>query len=644
VLHNHLRAILRRLLPWRGSTMPFVFHERYLGDMPVPQYDHRRPLKILSFLESQKLIPRRSVRRPRPASLARLGKVHDAAYLQSLERRAGLSPILGFEPSAEAHDRFLSCQRAMVGGTILATKLALRSRGPAVNLGGGLHHARRDAGHGFCALNDVAIAISAFRKNGYRRPILVVDLDIHDGDGTRQFFADDPTVHTFSIHNRHLGETDAVASTSIELGVDVEDDRYLAVLREQLPPVIAQVRPGLVYYLAGCDPAVEDKLGDWRISIDGLLARDRFVMEQIVALAGGARSPRDHGYSSGRTGSQRSGRLRVDVPCVLLLAGGYGHSAWRHGARFFTWLLTGNDSIVPPLDIEFPVDHYRRLTKLMKSPRQSETKPGLDADDWGLNDEDLGAVGSGGETRFLGRYSRLAVERALEDCGLLERLRAKGFKGLRIDIDLSAPMGHTLRILTRGEQPRPVMELRLRRDRSLARDREFLFVEWLLIQDTRQGPSEREAFTLERPLLPGQHYPGLGLLRDTVAALVVVCEQLDLDGIAFVPTHFYLAKMAKPMGYFWNPTDEARFLAVQQSLRGLRLGEIIATIERGGVVDETTGEPFVWQPAPMIIPVKQEVRDRASGRAFADQVAEAAKGFSFGRVEAGGGPSGGEES
>ena len=116
----------------------------------------------------------------------------------------------------------LDLQRLMAGGTIQATRLALRTGGIAVHLGGGFHHAMPDAGLGFCVFNDVAVAIRRLRGRGFAEPVLVVDLDLHDGNGTRRIFADDPTVHTFSIHNDHWGDTEAVASTSIALGPGVE--------------------------------------------------------------------------------------------------------------------------------------------------------------------------------------------------------------------------------------------------------------------------------------------------------------------------------------------------------------------------------------------------------------------------------------
>ena len=320
-------------------------HRQYDIGTSTGDYDGRRPFRIISYLEHRHLLRRGMVHRPRPASLKRLQQVHGLDYLRSLEEPGALTSILGAPVDPATEDRYLAFQRALCGGTLRATRLALRRRHVVMNLGGGLHHASRDQGAGFCVFNDVALAIDALRRKGRRMPVLVVDLDLHDGDGTREIFAADPTVHTFSIHNRDLGTRDAVASTSVALGTDVDDDTYLEALRRHLPPVVAEFQPGFVFYLAGADPAVDDRLGDWRISLEGLLARDRYVLQQIGLdrLGGG------------------------DVPCVILTAGGYGRSAWRHGAALGSWLLTGSADLDVPLELELPLGHYRRIARLMRN-------------------------------------------------------------------------------------------------------------------------------------------------------------------------------------------------------------------------------------------------------------------------------------
>lgn len=593
-LQSWLRA---RLAPRSGGPGPrFIIHRRYQLDSPFPQYDARRPFRILSYLEKRGLLRKGMLRRPRPASIAQLELVHSRTYLRSMEAPGALEPILGVSLDARSQDRFLCFQRMVCGGTIRAARIALRRRDVAVNLGGGFHHASRSLGSGFCVFNDVALAVAALRDKGFKRPVLIIDLDLHDGDGTRAIFAEDPTVHTFSIHNKDLGQIAAVASTSVALGSDVDDATYLDAVRRHLPPVVEAFKPGLVFYLAGSDPGIDDRLGNWRVSLDGLLARDRLVMEATGGL-----------------------------PRVILLAGGYGPRAWRHGAAFFSWLLTGNSDLDIPLELELPVGHYRKLTRLMKNPvlmpdedleeKGAGTAAGKGGqDDWGLTEEDVGLPGQTTGSRFLGLFSRYGVEMALEEYGLMDELRSLGFKELRVAVDLDDPLGHTIRVQTGGLKPRVVFENRLRVVRNGILGFDYLSIEWLLLQDARSS------YEIGRPLLPGQKYPGLGLLRDTAAVLVVLCERLELDGLLFTPSHFHLAARSRPLALNPDPLKEARFQAVMSLVKGLRLWEAAAIVDRGGIQDAASGEGLTWEPSPLVSPVSRRAKDHFEAREFTDQV------------------------
>jgi acetoin utilization deacetylase AcuC-like enzyme len=587
----------------RPSGPRFVIHKRYQVHAPFAEYDSRRPFRILSYLRKRHLLRRGMLLQPRPVSLSLLQRVHDSEYIRSLENPGALESILGMSLDLKSQDRFLCVQRMMCGGTLKAAHNALKRGNVAVNLGGGLHHARSDKGSGFCVFNDVAVAIAFLRDQGHDFNILVIDLDLHDGDGTREIFADDPTVHTFSIHNRDLGETRAVASTSIALGADVDDDTYLATIRENLPGVFASCKPGLVFYLAGSDPFVDDRLGDWRITMEGMLERDRFVMELV-----------------------RTDGSPEPIPTVILLAGGYGPMAWRHGAGFFSWLLGGGTKLDIPLELELPVDHYRKLARLMKHPELlsdgKEKAPDSDKD-WGLNDQDLGGAGMMPDTRFLGVFSRHGIEFVLEESGLLDRLRQQGFSALRVSMDLDDPMGHTLRIQAGEIDPQVLVEMKLRVNRKMEPGRIFLVVEWLLIQDVRT------IFELSRPLLPGQEFPGLGLLRDTAAVLIVACERMDIDGLVFTPTHFHLARMVQPLAYFVDPVHQARLAALLHTVRNLRLVEAARAVEKGKILDGTTGETALWIPAPMVIPVAQYLKDYYGSAEYETAVAGARKDINF---------------
>jgi acetoin utilization deacetylase AcuC-like enzyme len=609
---NIIRRTLHKLGLAADPAGPrFIISRDYQIRIPFPQYDSRRPFLIVNYLEGRRLLRRGMLRRPRPVSVRRLLCVHDADYVNSLQDPQAMESILGYRLDAARQDEFLAFQRLVCGGTLLAARLALRHRSVAVNLGGGLHHAARATGSGFCIFNDVALAISHVRELGCDFPILVIDLDLHDGDGTRAIFADDPTVHTFSIHNTDLGQAAALASTSIALGPGVDDKTYLAAVYENLPPLLADTRFGLVFYLAGNDPAADDQLGDWGISMGAMLQRDRFVMDLL-----------------------RPTRADARIPSVVLLGGGYGRRAWRYGAAFFSWLLTGDGRLDIPLEMELPVDHYRRLARHMRRPGllPSEEDPkGTDEQDWGLTEADLGGAVTGPaggrlhNGRFLGLYSRHGLELALEASGLMARLRERGFAQPGVELDLSDQLGHTLRVVSGHRQPVVVIEVKLRvQPPSGPAGRSYLVVEWLLLQDARP-----DGVAVDRPLLPGQRHPGMGLLRDMAAVLVVAAEKLRLDGLVFTPSHFHLARLARPQGRFPDAADEARYLAFAQAVKGLNLREASAAVGGGRVRDAASGKVVGWEPRPMVIPVTASLKAELHGSDFRGAVKRARTGLKY---------------
>ncbi|MEJ2085059.1 MAG: histone deacetylase, partial [Acidobacteriota bacterium] len=181
----------------------FVYSVDYQVDLGITPIDSLRPQKILTYLLSQSMIGAKSILRPEPASIRDLELAHSREYLDALRQPSALTEIVGFDVWPDLHEQLLQAQRAAVGGTMLATHRALRGSSIVVNLGGGFHHAGRSQGGGFCVFNDVAVAILQLRQSGFDKPILVVDLDLHDGNGTREIFATDDSVFTFSIHNQH---------------------------------------------------------------------------------------------------------------------------------------------------------------------------------------------------------------------------------------------------------------------------------------------------------------------------------------------------------------------------------------------------------------------------------------------------------
>jgi acetoin utilization deacetylase AcuC-like enzyme len=602
-LRERLRRGWRRLGGRPRADLELVYSERYQLDLPG--IDPQRGERILSALECAGLLEPRAIHRAAPASFRDLRRVHTDDYLDSLARPDALLQVFGLELPEYAAERALAGQRAMAGGTQLATRLALSSGGIAANLGGGLHHAFADRGERFCIFNDVAMAIAGLRAGGFAEPILVVDLDVHDDDGTRSIFARDRSVYTFSIHNRTTGEAQAEAATVVELGDGVGDRTYLEAIGALLPRAFAAAQPRLVYYLAGCDPAADDAIGSWKISEAGMLRRDRMVIE----LA-----------------RRRERRL----PVVILLAGGYGQSAWRYSSRFLSSLRPGGRAVEPPSTAEVTLARYRRLAREPRAgERQRPSGAGRDRvapePDWELTAEDVQASLPGPQRpqRLLGVCSRQQLELHLERAGLFERLRQLGFSHPAVVFDLDHPGGETVRVYAEPEGGELVAELRLRVDRRIAPGLAMLRIEWLLLQNPR------EAFTPARPRLPGQEHPGLGLLRDVVALLLVACERLQLDGVLWVPAHYSAAAQGRRASRFLHPIDEGFFRALEQALAGLPLVAAASAVDQGRVLDAATGAPFVWHPMPVVVPAGDRLRQQLDSEEYQRLAAAAAAAQAF---------------
>lgn len=587
-LRRSWRRFRARLLP---GSVDFVYSRAYQLDLPSVPVDSLRGERVLSYLAGEGLVHPGRVHRPRAASVRSLRRVHTDRYLESLRDPEALTGVLGVRLQEATQDRVLDLQRAMVGGTVLAVHRALATGRVAINLGGGFHHAFADRGERFCVLNDIAVAIQSARAHGFAGRVLVVDLDVHDGDGTRALYAEDSSVHTFSIHNQTNDPEQAVEATVVELGFNVRDAEYLEAVENRLPPVMEAFRPELVVYLAGVDPACDDEIGDWEITCEGMLRRDRFVTERV----------------QGRTGRS--------VPLVVTLGGGYGREAWRYTARYAGWLAAGRELPQPPSTEDVTMARYRNLSHIL-TPR--ELTGAGDDETWSLSEEDVmgGLAGTPVASRFLGYYSKHGIELALERAGLFDRLRALGFQP-RLELDVSNPAGQTVRLFGDPRRTELLLELRARRDRLTLPGFEMLRVEWLLLQNPRAD------FTRSRPRLPGQEHPGLGMLKDAVAFLVLACERLGLDGMVFTPSHYHLAAQSRRMLRFADPQDEARFRAFRETLAGRSLAEATRLADEGEVVDRKTGDPRPWQPAPMVLPVSERLRERLQGPEYERAVQEA---------------------
>jgi acetoin utilization deacetylase AcuC-like enzyme len=262
-------------------ALPVVYHQGFSPDLVA---GHRFPMakyrRLAGMLVEEGLIERDRFHVPDPAPESWLERAHAPAYVgqvlgasvpAAVEREIGL-PV---GPAIAMRAR-LAC-----GGTVLAARLALAG-GIACSAAGGSHHARREAGAGFCVFNDVAVAIHALRAEGRLCRALVIDLDVHQGDGTAAIFGGDPDVTTFSMHSASNYPIRKVPSV-LDIGLPdrTGDEAYLAALAAALPGLIDRAGADLVFYNAGVDPHRGDRLGRLALSDTGLAARDRFVVETV---------------------------------------------------------------------------------------------------------------------------------------------------------------------------------------------------------------------------------------------------------------------------------------------------------------------------------------------------------------------------
>ena len=232
--------------------------------------------------------------RPRPAPDEDILLVHTARYLKRV-KTGGLSVAELKALEVRYSPEFVRFALLSVGGTVLAARKALES-GLAVHIGGGFHHAFPDHGEGFCLLNDVAVAASKVVADKLVERVMIVDCDLHQGNGTAAALAGRPEIFTLSIHQMDIYPTEKPRSTvDIGLWAGDGDAKYLAELRARIPKLYREFRPNLILYLAGADPYEKDQLGGLSLTKAGLKERDKLVIESArslgipvaVVLAGG---------------------------------------------------------------------------------------------------------------------------------------------------------------------------------------------------------------------------------------------------------------------------------------------------------------------------------------------------------------------
>ena len=270
-------------------------HDRWR--FPLPEH-HRFPIDKYALLRERVvadgLVRPDEVLEPDPAPWAWLEAVHDGGLLERI--RGGTLTLresrgLGLPWSPELVER----GRRAVAGSVSAARFAVE-HGIGMNLGGGTHHAGRDFARGYCLFNDVAVALRVLRSEGLAERALVVDCDVHQGDGTAHLLAGDEAAFTLSLHGARNYPFQRIPSDlDVDLASGTGDDAYLRALGDALDVAVPRARADLAFYLAGADPWEGDRLGRLSLSKAGLAARDELVLDRLraagarvcVVLAGG---------------------------------------------------------------------------------------------------------------------------------------------------------------------------------------------------------------------------------------------------------------------------------------------------------------------------------------------------------------------
>jgi acetoin utilization deacetylase AcuC-like enzyme len=269
--------------------------------LPLPT-EHRFPMSKYRLLRermtAEGILPLENLLIPEAATDEQILRAHDSDYVEKVKTgtlTAKEIRRIGFPWSPQMVER----SRRSSGATIAACRAALTD-GIAMNLAGGTHHAFRDHGEGYCVFNDSAIAARAMQTEGRARRVVILDCDVHQGNGTASILAGDTSIFTFSIHGaKNFPYHKEVGDMDIELEDGTGDTLYLDMLEEGISRALALANADIAIYLAGADPYKGDRLGRLKLSMEGLAARDRFVL----------------------------GLCRAEgLPVAVTMAGGYAHN------------------------------------------------------------------------------------------------------------------------------------------------------------------------------------------------------------------------------------------------------------------------------------------------------------------------------
>ncbi len=277
--------------------LPFklIYDHHYDLNLGAHVFPSQKYRLVYESLLAQGIATKEDFLHPEPATDEDILLVHGREYIHKL-KNGTLSRTEELRLEIPWSREMVEACWLAAGGSILAGRRALAD-GFAANIGGGFHHAYPDHGEGFCAVHDVAVAIRRLQRDKAIETAMVIDTDVHHGNGTAAIFGGDPTVFTFSIHQvNNYPYPKPPSNIDVDLPDGVDDHGYLELLASNLQRAFKEFSPGIVFYVAGADPYREDQLGGLALTLEGLARRDAMVFD----------------YTRGNS-----------VPTVITLAGGY---------------------------------------------------------------------------------------------------------------------------------------------------------------------------------------------------------------------------------------------------------------------------------------------------------------------------------
>ena len=530
----------RRLPVWYHPDyrLPIASVEGQVGLEP-----RRADLACWWLVEAGVLEPN-EVRRPRRARYDELALVHTHDYLESLSDPRTRARIFAVDPSEVPVDEVLRSVRLVTGGTIEATREALRLRGPTFNLLGGFHHAAPARGGGLCAVNDIAVAIAVVRKAGFDGRVVVLDLDAHPPDGTAECLQKD---------DAWIGSISGTAWSALE-GVDdvaltAGDDDDICARSSGCSGACRTASWCSCWPAATCWRAI-----GWAICACRSTA-------PCAARSGGGRgaAPSAVGVAAGGRLLRRTRGRRWPGP----------RWRWppsrRSGARSRSAL-----------------DALRRHRARPAARRAARSRA--------LHGGRSGAPAVAAAP-LLDFYSNEGIEYALTRYQLFAYLERLGYGDFRVEVDAAVSGGDRVRVYGHaGGGEHLLVECVL--ERQALAGAEVLYVHWLSLRHPRAK------FLPGRPPLPGQDVPGLGLAREVAELFVRIAERLGLDGVAFRPAWYHTAYAARHKLHFVDGERQGRFEALMRDLGAMPLAEATRALAEGRV--RMDGVLYTWEADPMV--------------------------------------------